>query len=231
MQWFLKTHNVLSQEVFNTTGIAHYEPERGTNLPTLYQSNLVQNSNIFAQRHKNDFPQWKKSFMNDVVATYFFKIYEAWSNNNLNNSRNLVTDRLHESFMFWIDAYKTQGLTNKLDDISIRDIEMCSIETDKFYESVTVRVFAQSLDYVIDKNMKVIGGSARKPRSFSEYWTFIRRTGVEKDTFDYNTCPSCGAPSDKIGMSGVCEYCGNKISNGDFSWVLAIISQDEVYKG
>ena len=45
------------------------------------------------------------------------------------------------------------------------------------------------------------------------------------------TCPNCGAPADKMSQGGKCEYCSAKISNGDFSWVLAMITQDEEYKG
>lgn len=231
MQWYLKNHKVLNQETLNTSGITHYALEQGTNLPTVFQHNLQDNIAAFANRHKKDFEIWKNSFLNEVAATYFFKIYEAWSSNNLGKARNLLSDRLYESFMFWIQEYKSLNLTNRLEKISIKNIIFCSIESDKYYESITLRIYAEALDYVTDRNNKVVGGSNQNPRKFSEYWTFIRRSGVEKDSFDYDTCPSCGAPADKIGMAGVCEYCGTKISNGDFSWILAIITQDEVYTG
>ena len=133
--------------------------------------------------------------------------------------------------MFWIDAYNKESLTNKLDDVKIKKVELAKIELDKFYESITVRIFASCKDYVADNQGKVIGGSNKKNRKFSEYWTFIRRTGVETDSYDYGTCPNCGATADKMGQSGTCEYCNTKISNGDFSWVLAVITQDEVYQG
>ncbi len=231
MQWFVKKHKVLSQEVFRTSGLAHYEPESGTSLPTIYQSNITTYATQFAQMHNLDWNTWRHTFTEKVVKEYFLKIYDAWSKNKLDSVRNLLSDRLFESFMFWINAYKSAGLTNKLENINIQNIQFVRIDLDRFYESITVRIFASSLDYVVDKNGDVKGGSDRRPRSFSEYWTFIRRMGVEKDEYDYSTCPNCGAPADKMGQAGVCEYCGTKISNGDFSWVLAIITQDEVYSG
>ena len=231
MQWYVKKHKVLNQDVFRTRGLAHYEPERGTGLQTIYQSGLTAHSTDFANRHNADWNTWRTSFSNELVSEYFMKIYDAWSKNNLESVRNLLSDRVYESFMFWIDAYKRAGIANKLEDIKISNVQFARIDTDKFYESVTVRIFASSLDYVVDSQGKVKGGSNRRHRSFSEYWTFIRKNGVEKDAYDFSTCPNCGAPADKMGQAGVCEYCGTKISNGDFSWVLAIINQDEVYSG
>jgi len=165
------------------------------------------------------------------VKAYFIKTYASWSSKKIDKIRNLLSDRLYDSWIFWIDNYKKEGLTNKLDDIKINNTEIVNIDFDKFYETVTVRVHASCKDYTINKKGELEGGSKRKIRKFSEYWTFIRRTGVEKDTYDYATCPNCGAPADKMGQSGICEYCNTKISNGDFSWVLSIITQDEVYRG
>ena len=51
------------------------------------------------------------------------------------------------------------------------------------------------------------------------------------ELYKRNKCPNCGAPADKMGQSGVCEYCGSKITDGNFSWVLFSITQDEVYEG
>jgi hypothetical protein len=110
---------------------------------------------------------------------------------------------------------------------------MARVDVDKFYESFTVRVFASCLDYVETSAGQLKGGSKKDARFYSEYWTFIRRTGVEKNEseFSLNNCPNCGAPADKMGQAGVCEYCNTKISTGDFSWVLTRIVQDEEYVG
>ena len=43
-------------------------------------------------------------------------------------------------------------------------------------------------------------------------------------------CPNCGAPL-KVNNAGVCEFCGGKITSGEFDWVLSRIEQDESYAG
>ena len=230
-QWFVQLRRIQSSQIFNTSGLAHYAPETGTSLPTVYQSGLQVSSQQFATRVNIDWNNWQNNFTNEIVPSYFFKIYNAWSENKLDKARNLLSDRVYDSFMFWINAYEKEGMANKLEKVNISDIRVAKVESDKFYDTVTVRIFASALDFVQNKNGKVIGGSQRRPRKFSEYWTFIRRSGVKQDSFDFNKCPSCGAPATGIGQAGVCEYCKSKISSGDFSWVLAIITQDEEYTG
>ncbi len=230
-QWAVAHRTILESKLFNASGLAHYEQEQGTSLPTIYQPALSDYFNSLIQISGSNPKQWQENFLKSVVHTYFTEIYDAWSKNNLLSVRNLLSDRTYENFSFWIDAYKRAGLRNKLDNTQIKNIQFVKIDIDKFYISVTVRIYASAMDYVLNRENKVVGGSARRARSFSEYWTFVRSRKVQKDNFDHSKCPSCGAPADKIGQAGVCEYCNSKISTGDFSWVLAIITQDEEYSG
>jgi hypothetical protein len=32
-------------------------------------------------------------------------------------------------------------------------------------------------------------------------------------------------------MAGVCEYCGSKLTTGEFDWVVSRIEQDDAYGG
>jgi len=67
------------------------------------------------------------------------------------------------------------------------------------------------------------------PRAFSEYWTFMRRTGGRRKA-EGTGCPSCGAPLD-VNMVGECAFCGSHVVSGEFDWVLSAIEQDEAYTG
>jgi hypothetical protein len=160
-------------------------------------------------------------------------MYAAWSAKRWNAVRHLLTDFQWEAQQHWVKAYGERGLTNKLDDLELTDVQLARVERDRYYDAVTARLYAHCKDYTVDRAGKVIGGDAKRPRVFSEYWTFIRaanaKPGAAKAT--ENLCPNCGAPVDKMGSTGVCGYCGGKVTTGDFGWVLATITQDEVYEG
>lgn len=231
MQWFLKDRKVIYQQAFQTNSLLTYAEEVGTNYPTIYQYGIQSKVQQFESSHKVQWATYWGNFQTNTAKLYFTEIYSAWTRQRWDEVRHLVADRLWESNQYWQDTYKKASLINKLENINVSKIELAKIETDKFYEAFTVRIFADCLDYVSDRSGKVMAGTNKRSRYFSEYWTFIRRTGVEKETFDLKTCPNCGAPADKMGQAGNCEYCGSKITTGEFSWVLAIITQDEAYKG
>lgn len=232
-QWMLKKRKVINSQSFATNNLATYSEEVGTNYPTIYSRDLKSSTQRFMKNHSViEWEDYWNGFENNIIRPYFLAIYAAWTERRWNSIRSIVSDRLYESYSFWIDAYNLEGLTNRLEDIQISKVQLADADVDKFYDSFTVRIFASCYDYVTDQNGKVIGGSKRSKRSYSEYWTFIRKSGVNKpeEEHDLKNCPNCGAPADKMGQAAVCGYCSAKISNGDFSWVLAVITQDEVYK-
>ncbi|MBN2893214.1 MAG: Tim44 domain-containing protein [Bacteroidales bacterium] len=231
MQWMLKNRAIVYSDTVKTNSLLSYAPEVGTNYPTIFSPTLNAEKQHFASAHGTTWEEYWSIFYHKISTKYFMEIYNYWTNLKWNETRHLLTDRLWESYNFWIDEYKRNAFQNRLDDTKIIKIHLAKIETDNFYEAITVRIYASAKDYVVDKNGKVLAGNAKTPRIFSEYWTFIRRKGVENDDYDMKTCPNCGAPADKINQGGQCEYCGAKITSGDFSWVLAMIIQDEEYKG
>lgn len=161
----------------------------------------------------------------------FMELQKAWSQKNWNIVRPYETDTLFHTHHFWIEDFKRQGQTNHIENVNINKIEPVSLFKDNFYASLTFRIFAHMVDYTVDKNGQMIRGNKKRPVQFSEYWTFIK--GINNNhknpkTQDFNLCPSCGAHL-KIEMSGVCEYCGTKITLGQFDWVLSQIEQDEEF--
>ncbi len=233
MNWKVLSKVMVKADSFSTGNLTTYAQEVGTEDPTITQPSLQSNIQAFSAAHQiADWYAFEKEFTTKVVQTTFMEIYQAWSEGQWERVRHLVSDRLFESNQFWMDNYKAQGLRNKLDDIAVVWSTVVAIDLDKFYEAFTVRIKASCKDYVVDlKDGKVKGGSPNKDRFFTEYWTFIRRTGVEKDTMELKNCPNCGAQADKMGQSAICGYCGTKVNTGAHSWVLSSITQDEVYAG
>ena len=232
--WSLINHRHLEREVRKGKQFGTYEAERGTDNPTIVDPGLRDLAEAFAHNHRlPDLGRYFTELRDTVIIPIFSTIYSSWEAQDYQPARPLMTDNLFRSHVYWLEAYRKEGLVNRLQGLQVQRVEYAKLEMDKHYEAFTVRIYASVLDYLERKrDGKLIGGSDSRPRHFSEYWTFVRRTGVEKPNQDFNPnqCPNCGAPVD-MGMTGICSYCNSKVSTGEFSWVLAQIAQDEVYIG
>lgn len=200
--------------------------ERGTDLPTVYAPDFEAARRAFTARN----PEFAWPPFEKKVATTFMALQNAWSSRQWTKARPYETDALFNTHRYWMDMYERQNLTNRLEDIQIQRIEPAKFDQDAFYDIITVRIFAAMRDFTVDGNNKVVSGDPNTPRTFSEYWTFVRRSGAKGPAHSDATCPHCGAPLD-VNMTGECAYCNSKITLGDFDWVLSAIEQDEAYCG
>jgi predicted lipid-binding transport protein (Tim44 family) len=200
--------------------------EVGTDLPTVVASDVKEKfAALVARDPKVD---WR-TFTQRVDAV-FYRFHETWSAQDLTRVRPLLSDNLFEAQQYWIAAYKAAGLRNVSGDPKIIVTQLSRVTSDKYFDSMTVRIYAQCFDYTVDAAGKQVGGSKTKPRQYSEYWTFIRGAGTTGAPRTDDTCPNCGAEASHVNMAGSCGSCGVKITNGAFDWVLSRIEQDEVYE-
>lgn len=232
-QWYVKEKYIIEQQLINTGDLIAYAEEQGTELATLFSPQLSTEVRQFETQRAISWDSYWQTFQSTVVNNYFIALNQAWTNRQLHKVRHLVSDRLYEANSFWLDLYKKQHWQNRLDELTIQNIQLVKIEMDKYYEAITVRVFASCFDYTVNSENKIIAGSDKKRRAYTEYWTFARRAGIEETVhpIELNRCPQCGASADKMGQAAICEYCGAKISTGQFSWVVFLITQDENYAG
>ncbi|MEC8381464.1 MAG: Tim44-like domain-containing protein [Myxococcota bacterium] len=201
--------------------------EPGVHLPTKIHGYLGKGLREMRARHSD----WTENHFRERVSTVFFALQEAWSNQKWDKARAYQTDALFQVHQFWIKQYQDDRLWNKNADIRIQRIEFAKVVTDSWLESITVRIVASMLDWTETDTGEVVSGSKSSERSFSEYWTFIRSVGAQSKANSLEDCPSCGAPLDKVNMSGICEYCDAHITTGHFDWVLSRIEQAEAYSG
>jgi ribosomal protein L24E len=225
-QWYVRSITTLSREAKGPM-LTSDVPEVGTEFPTITQPNFPAVRTTFEQNN----PSFNWAEFQARARLIFNELQAAWSTVNWERARPHETDNIFQMHRYWIEAYQRQGLRNALDQCQITAMQPVKIKEDTFYQSITLRIFAQGLDYTVDQNGRVVAGSNRNLRRWSEYWTFIRnrnaRTGPAHA--DLN-CPNCGAPL-KVNATGICEFCGGKITSGEFDWVLSKIEQDESYAG
>lgn len=225
-QWFVRKVALMSREEKGpllTSDVA----EVGTEFPSIIQPGFVTHRGVFERSHP-DF-SWER--FEARARLIFAELQAAWSKLEWERARPHETDNIFQMHQYWIDAYQRQGLRNVLDQCAITQMQPVKIKVDKFYNAITLRIWAQGYDYTVDAGGEVVSGSKNRLRRWSEYWTFIRSAGAKPATAtpDLN-CPNCGAAL-KVNAAGICEFCGGKITSGEFDWVLSRIEQDESYSG
>ncbi|MFN2514753.1 MAG: TIM44-like domain-containing protein [Pyrinomonadaceae bacterium] len=225
-QWYVRGIALLNSEAKGpllTSDVA----ESGTELSSVLQPNF---GSIRAQFELNN-PTFSWSEFESRARLIFDELQAAWSTLNWERARPHETDNLFQMHQYWIEAYKRQHLKNILDQCTISGVQPVKIQADAFYHAITLRIWARGYDYTADDRGNIVSGSRTSLRSWSEYWTFVRnrRAKGAAARADLN-CPNCAAPL-KVNNAGVCQFCGGKITSGEFDWVLSKIEQDESYAG
>ncbi|HEY8377604.1 MAG TPA: Tim44-like domain-containing protein, partial [Nannocystis sp.] len=217
----------LRQQESRPPPLMHHAEEVGTDDRTLFAPTVQQDH---AQLIAED-PTTAPEQIERRVRTIHAELNGAWTALDLRRARPYVSDALFNYLQYWIDAYRAQGLRNVLKDYKLLRMVIVKVERDAHYDAITVRIWATGIDYTARANGERVSGSAKHPRTYSEYWTLIRGSGVRGRGSDPAQCPNCGAPLDRVSMAGACEYCGAHLTRGEFDWVLSKIEQDEAYAG
>ncbi|MGH9880277.1 MAG: TIM44-like domain-containing protein, partial [Pyrinomonadaceae bacterium] len=225
-QWYVRQIILLQREDKGPL-LTSDVPEVGTDLPSVTQPGLERARAEFEKNH----PEFSWGAFQARAKLIFEELQAAWSTLNWERARPHETDNVFQMHQYWIDAYKRQGLRNIVDQCAITAMQPVKITEDAFFNSITLRIWGQGYDYTIDQAGKIVSGSKQNLRRWSEYWTFIRNRQAKPAPAraDLN-CPNCGGPL-KVNASGICEFCGGKITSGEFDWVLSRIEQDESYAG
>jgi hypothetical protein len=225
-QWYVRGIGLLGREAKGPL-LTSNVPEVGTDLPSVVQPGFRE---IRIEFEKNN-PGFSWGEFQARARLIFDELQAAWSTLNWERARPHETDNLFQMHQYWIDAYQRQHLRNVLDQCRVTALQPVKLQEDAFYNAITLRIGAQGYDFTVDPSRNVVSGSKTNLRYWSEYWTFIRNRQAKAGPAraDLN-CPNCGAPL-KVNNAGVCEFCGGKITSGEFDWVLSKIEQDESYAG
>jgi predicted lipid-binding transport protein (Tim44 family)/uncharacterized tellurite resistance protein B-like protein len=172
-------------------------------------------------------PTFDKQHFIKRIENGFLKLQDAWCMQNIEKVSPFISDGIAERFQLQFLELQSNGEQNLMDNIQIHSLDIVHIEFDDVFNTLTVRINASAIDYNIDvKTEKFLSGS-KHLEAFTEYWTFIRRPGVQ--TISGNgliegNCPNCGYLLE-MNESAKCESCGALIKSGEYDWVLSEITQ------
>jgi predicted lipid-binding transport protein (Tim44 family) len=123
-------------------------------------------------------PSFDEKNFKDLAEDIFFKIQGAWTRRDLSGVRHLLTQEMLGVLGRDREELIAKKQMNKLENIAVREVEIVEAGQEKGEDYISVRIYANLLDYVVDeKSGQVISGSSSDPVKFVEYWTFTRNVG------------------------------------------------------
>jgi predicted lipid-binding transport protein (Tim44 family) len=201
--------------------------EQGTDLPTRVDPAMVELRTALIRED----PAFSERALFERLQVIYATLNSSWAAQDLRPIRPYVSDAMFNYLSYWIESYRAQGLRNAVESARILKYRPARIQRDRHFDAFTFRLWATGFEVTTEAATgKVLRGSRKRERPYSEYWTLIRGAAVRGTPRADAKCPSCGAPLD-VNMAGQCEHCGVHVTSGEFDWVLSRIEQDDSYQG
>lgn len=126
-------------------------------------------------------PTFSEPAFREWCTDAFFRIQAAWMHRDLGKLHPLLTEEMERAFEKDIGELKAKGQTNRLENITVRSVDVTEAWQEAGQDYVTVRYLANLLDYSIeDSSGRILSGSDTEPVKFEEFWTWVCPTGTSE---------------------------------------------------
>ncbi len=116
----------------------------------------------------------------EVASDVFFKVQAGWMRRDLSSYRHLLGNELAAEYDQHFAEMKQKGISNKLESIAVRKVEIVDAGSVDNEDFVTILFTANLLDYTVDDTTgDVVEGSMTEPVKFAEKWTWARPVSTE----------------------------------------------------
>ena len=160
-------------------------------------------------------PNFDKNNFQKQTFSIYEKIQIAWMNFDYGTLRKYATDTLYNLYYTQLNVLKAKKQKNIMKNFELNDFEIVGMERIENTIALKVRMLVECMDYVVDKENKVIRGTDKQKMVYDYEMTFIK--GMDTKV---NKCPNCNAPQENTNSS-VCPYCDSVIVSNNHDWVLA----------
>ena len=163
---------------------------------------------------------FSEAMIDPLIVNQAYKIYlqvqQAWSKNNIEEVRSLLSDSLCNTYKAQIETMKVKNQRNEMSDFEF--VKGCIHEYksygDKDVYVITLQVLCK--DYLVDSNTNnVIKGDSNYINNYTYSLTFEKHKDI-----DIKECPNCSAELPTLGESVKCPYCGSVIERKSTNMVL-----------
>ena len=123
-------------------------------------------------------PGFDEGAFREGCTDRFFQIQAGWMRRDLETLRPLLTEEMQAAFAKQIETANAKRQINKLENITVRSVELTEAWQEQGQDYVTVRILANLLDYTVDETTgRVVAGDDSVPVKFEEFWTWVRPVG------------------------------------------------------
>jgi predicted lipid-binding transport protein (Tim44 family) len=114
----------------------------------------------------------------DLAMDIFFRIQGAWMNRDLSPITGYLSDEMRRILQQDVDRLLRDRKINRLENIAIRNTDLVEAWQESGQDFITVRFYANLMDYTTDETGNLVEGNRTEPVKFEEYWTFTRPVGA-----------------------------------------------------
>lgn len=171
-------------------------------------------------------PDFNEAELRETVSNLYVRMQNAWSAGDISDLRPYFTDALFTQFERQLAQKRAQGLTNRMDRISVQSVVLRGFTQSGGCDHIIAQLQTRLVDYTVDKTGKVVSGSPDREKFMTYEWDLSRTSGMislKKDGVSRIFCPSCGAPLD-VNASARCEYCGSVIRSSEHDFAICNIT-------
>jgi predicted lipid-binding transport protein (Tim44 family) len=179
--WFIRRNRAAQQASATGYGSQMAAETYGSSAPAALESpqaSWQQDLEVGLSHVRQMDPGFDESRFREACTDLFFQIQGAWMRRDLNKLRPLLTEEMLGAFGKQIEDSRAKRQVNKLENITVRSVDLTEAWQERGQDYMTVRYLANLLDYTVDETTgQVVDGSDSTPVKFEEYWTWVRPVG------------------------------------------------------
>ena len=180
------------------------------------QERVLKDNKEALENIEKEIPNFDKEEFYDYVYKNFVDVQNAWMNFDYDALRKLVTDELFNTYKSQLKTLETKHQKNIMKDFYRSDISIIKYYKNGNKHNIVLKMTVRFLDYLVDKDNKVIRGTDRRRIIITYALTYVGSVGSKP-----NKCPNCNAPLDNNSSSNVCDYCRSTIVSDTHNFILA----------
>ncbi len=186
--------------------------QKGTIMPTTTLKNVPPYD---PEKLKEYLPNFNPEEFKNQAYEIYKKVQVAWMEFDYDSMRKSVTDEMYNMYKTQLTTLSVKKQTNVMKDFGLLGFNIVGMEIKDKTVSLTVTMQVECLDYIVNKEGRVLRGTDKRKVIYNYAMTFNK--GISEKQ---NKCPNCGAPLENVNSSE-CPYCNSVIISENYDWVLS----------